>query len=160
MRNKIKRKKTIADKKMSFEAAVKATANVASGYKRGLQALEKDHSQKIKADTKKIEGSLFIDECLKKIDNGNRWDYAIGYKGEVYFVEVHSANTSEVSTVLKKLAWLKVWLNNGGTAINSIKAKDCYHWIQSGKFNILKQSRQYRLAEQEGLMPKPFLDLN
>ena len=36
---------------------------------------------------------------MKKIDNGNRRDYDIGYNGAVYFVEVHSANTSEVCNI-------------------------------------------------------------
>ncbi len=156
----MKNKNQKVNKRKTFKEAVEATANVSACYKAGLQALEKDHSKKIKTDTTQLQGSLFIDDCLKKIDGGNRWDYAFGYKNEVYFVEVHSANTSEVSTVVKKLNWLKNWLNHSAVEINNLKAKDCFHWIQSGKFDILKQSRQYKLAQQSGIFPKPFLQLN
>ncbi len=152
-------KKKKASKRKTFKEAVESTPNVSTGYKPGLRAFEKDHSKKIIAVNANLKGSLFIDECLTAIDQGNRWDYAFGYGEEVYFVEVHSANTSEVSTVLRKLTWLKDWLNHSAPEINKLKAKECYHWLQSGKFDILKNSPQYRLAIQSGILPKATLNL-
>lgn len=155
-----KNKRSVAPKrKLTFEQAVKATPSISSYCQNGLKALEKDHPKKIKVKQESINGSVFIDECLKKTDNGNRWDYAIGYNNEAYFVEVHSANTSEISVVLKKLAWLKNWLLTSAPELNGIKARDAYHWIQSGKYDILEHAPQFKRAQQSGLVPKPFLKL-
>lgn len=153
-------KKKLRLKKSAFQVAVAATKDVSGCYKDGLKAFEKDHSHKIICDQSKVEGSLFIDQCLAKKDHGNRWDYAFGYNGKVYFVEVHSAVTSEVKVVLKKLQWLKDWLNSKAPELNKRKATGCYHWLQSGKFDIPPHMPQYKHAQQNGIMPKPLLKLN
>ena len=91
---------------------------------------------------------------------GNRWDYALEYEAEVYFIEVHSAYTSEVSTVLKKLQWLKDWLQKQAPEIIKLRAKkQPYYWIQSGKFGILPHASQYRKAAQASILPIPKLVL-
>lgn len=139
-----------------FEEAVKATPHVQNGYKPGLQALSK-YSTKIEAkDTAKCEGSLDIDACTVHLfPVANRWDYALCYDSEVYFVEVHSANTSEVSVILRKLQWLKDRLHNHAPQINKLKAKSgpVYYWIQSGNFNIPKNAPQLRIAAEKGIRP-------
>jgi hypothetical protein len=72
-----------------------------------------------------IEGSVNIDTCTAdRYPNSNRWDYVFAYNGKAYFVEVYSAHTSEVRTVLSKLEWLKAWLNHHATEINKLKAKN------------------------------------
>lgn len=82
------------------------------------------------------------------------------YKGEVYFVEVHSANTSAVSVVLKKLQWLKDWLYQNAIEVNKLKAKgNPFFWIQSNGFKILPGSSQYREIIQKGMKPVPKLVL-
>jgi chitinase len=147
------------DKKSTFSKAISATKNLV--LENGLKALEKDHSSKIDVKGSKIVESVFLDKCLAKSDpQGSRWDYIIGYNEEAYFVEVHSAITSEVSTVLRKLDWLKNWLFEEGSEVNKIKTQNCYHWIQSSKFDILKSSRQYKLASQNGILPKSKLVLS
>lgn len=143
----------------AFYVAVKATKSVSACYKNGLQAFERDHARKVICDQKKVEGSLFIDHCLAKVDQGNRWDYAFGYDGMIYFVEVHPASSSAVKSVIKKREWLKNWLATQATELDKLKATDCFHWLQSGKFDMLKQSPQYKYAEQNGLIPKPSLKL-
>ncbi len=145
-----------------FRKAVLDTPEVKDCYQQGLQALGQ-YSKKVElSDARKAEGSVEIDACIANIyPNENRWDFAIGYDGVAYFMEVHSANTGEVSTVLRKLQWLKDWLNSKAPAINAIKAtnKTPYYWVQSGKFNILKTSKQYRQLINAGLMPIPKLKL-
>ena len=94
----------MAKQTLTFEQAVKATPDVENGYKTGLGALGQ-YKNKINAtNTRLLNGSVDIDACTtEKYPNANRWDYALAYNQKVYFVEVHSANTSEVSTVKRKL---------------------------------------------------------
>lgn len=145
-----------------FKEAVIATPEACDCYQQGLQALG-NYSKKVElSNARKVEGSVDIDACVsKKYPSANRWDYALGYDAEAYFVEVHSAQTNEVSTVLKKLQWLKDWLNDTATELNQIKVKNRtpYYWVQSGKFDILKTSPQYRQLINAGLMPIPKLKL-
>ena len=88
--------------KMGFKEAIFATPLLKNAYKNGLQALG-NYSNKVRpSDTKKCEGSVDIDAAVKGIyPNDSRWDYAIGYDGTTYFIEVHSAETSQVTPVLK-----------------------------------------------------------
>ncbi|MBC7411666.1 MAG: hypothetical protein H7331_04345 [Bacteroidia bacterium] len=139
-----------------FEEAVKATKDIKTGYNTGLQAFGKD-SDKIKLkNTTLIQGSVNLDKCLEsKYPNDNRWDYCFAYTSKVYFIEVHTANTREVRTMLNKLKALKDWLNTSAPHINKLKAKQPYFWVQSNKFNIPKGSSQYRQIITQGLEPIP-----
>jgi len=143
-----------AKNKNSFKNAVEATPDVANGYKAGLSAMGAYTSKILLASTLLIEGSVDIDTCTAdKYPNSHRWDYVFAYDGKAYFVEVHSAHTSEVKTVLNKLKWLKDWLNNHATEINKLKAKSPFYWIQSKGFSIPKTSPQYREALKAGIKP-------
>jgi len=150
-------------KKKTFKEAVEATSEVKLCHQKGISALSKDEKKKVELyDSKKCEGSLNIDECLHKNNKyagDNRWDYAIGYDGKVYFVEVHSAITSQVSKVLKKLEWLKNWLIQSAPEINKLKAERSFYWLQSNGYHILRNSVQERLVNQKGLRPRPKLIL-
>src|ERR1019366_1917141 len=103
-------------KKKTFKQAVEATAEVRLCFREGKQAIKNNEKNKVElSESGKCGGSLFIDQCLidqSKYPQDNRWDYAIDYNGEVFFFEVHTASTGEVSTVLRKLEWLKQWLRN------------------------------------------------
>jgi hypothetical protein len=140
---------------MSFKSAVELTSDVATCYRVGLRALGA-HSQKIQlGNTTLCEGSVDLDSCTTQLyPQSNRWDYFFSYKSEVYFVEVHGANTSEVSTVLRKLQWLKDWLNSSAPEINKLKSKNNpFYWIQSNGFDIPPTSRQYKQIVQYGIKP-------
>jgi len=147
---------------LSFKEAVEATKEIATCYQTGLKALG-GYSLKILADEpKKCCGSVDIDYCVTKLyPQENRWDYAICYDGEVYFVEVHSANTGEVSTVLRKLRWLKDWLHEIAPDIFKlrVKSKTPFYWIQSNGNHILPNSKQARQAAINGLKPVAVLKL-
>jgi hypothetical protein len=145
--NKIKHK--------TFKQAVEETEEIKNGYQNGLKALG-NYSNKVEfGDTKKCEGSVAIDDCTESLyPQENRWDYVFGYKGEAYFVEVHSAHTSEVSVILKKLQWLKNWLNSKAPEIKKLQAKDkAFIWIQTNGNHILPKSSQNRLLAEKGLKP-------
>lgn len=141
---------------MTFRQAVEATSDITKGFKAGLTAMG-THSRKISVTiTQLIDGSVDIDSCTtQRYPNANRWDYAFSYKGEVYFIEVHSANTREVGTVLKKLKWLKEWLIQQAPEINKMKVKSqpAFYWIQSNNCNIPASTPQYRSAVSAGLKP-------
>ena len=78
-----------------FKIAVEKTSDIANCYQTGLQGLGK-YSQKIElSETNQCLGSVDIDLCTKaKYPESNRWDYALCYKKEVFFVEVHGAKTA------------------------------------------------------------------
>lgn len=141
-------------KAVSFKEAVVATKDIANCYQVGLRALGK-YSKKIRfKDPQKCCGSINIDECItKKYPQDNRWDYAICYDSEVFFVEIHSANTSEVSTVLRKLQWLRDWLVGEAPEVYQLRAKSKtpFYWIQSKGNHILSNSRQARQVAISGL---------
>jgi hypothetical protein len=153
MKNSVRKKV----KRKTFRQAVEATMEVRHCFCEGKKAIKNNERNKVELiNSKKCGGSLFIDQCLidqEKYPKDNRWDYAIDYNGEVYFFEVHTASTSEVSTVLKKLEWLKNWLHHKASEINSLKAEKSFYWIQSNGYHILPNSRQEKLAKQEGLKP-------
>ena len=141
----------------TFKKAIENTEEVRLCYKAGKLAILNNERNKVElGDPRKCGGSLFLDQCL--IDQGlysndNRWDYAIDYGGEVFFFEVHTANTGEVNTVLNKLAWLKDWLIQKAPDINNLKArsKTPFYWVQSNGYHILQNSSQERTVLQKGL---------
>ncbi len=144
----------------AFKEAVENTPDIKDHYCPGLQAVKGSERKMISPeDTKKLSGSVDIDNALKA-DNPNeaRWDYTIGYEGKAYFVEVHPANTSEVDTVIKKVEWLKDWLNKKASKLKSIRQTP-YYWIPSGRYSISKRSPQYKELSQKGIRIQSKLEL-
>ena len=140
--------------KSGFQKAVEGTPDISTAYRSGLQALKRsDRSSVTVTDTMNLDGSLDIDTAVKeKYPNDNRWDYAIGYSGKVCYVEVHPAYTSEVSTIEKKLKWLKAWLKEKAPVLDAIpKATPAYVWSQTGKGAILPQSSQAKRLATLGI---------
>jgi hypothetical protein len=137
--------------KIGFKAAIAATPLLKNAYKEGLQALG-SYSVKVKpTDTKKCEGSVDIDAAVKSVyPEDSRWDYAIGYDGKTYFIEIHSAETSQVTPVLKKFVWLKDFLVAEASELN--KENKRFYWIASGRTQILKGSVQERKLALSGIM--------
>lgn len=148
---------------MSFKEAIENTPDVANGYQEGINAFGK-YADKIKVpDLTKIDGSLDIDTTTTKLyPDENRWDYAICYDNEVFYIEIHSAITSEVSRMIKKLQWLKTWLATRAPHINKLttKTKQPYYWVQSSKCDIPKHMPQYKTIVQNKILPMPIWDYN
>ena len=88
-----------------LKVAVEHTDDVRGNFQTGLKAVRGTERQKIIVpDTRKISGSLDIDTLTQtKYPADNRWDYAIEYDQETFFIEVHPGSTSDVATVLAKL---------------------------------------------------------
>jgi hypothetical protein len=132
-----------------FEAAIRATAPRLA-LKPGLRAIKKGegHGQIVAEVPQRLLGSAAIDDdCRPAYPTDDRWDYVIGYdragKAIAHFVEVHSAETSEVTKMGKKLRWLQDFLLKPPQ--KKLSALDPeYHWVASGRFNIPKHVPQYR----------------
>jgi hypothetical protein len=143
-----------------FKSAVEKTPDIEKCYKVGLRALGSNSTKVSMGNPSLCNGSVEIDKCVKsKYPNTNRWDYCFSYKGEAHFVEVHSAYTSEINTVLRKLKWLKEWLISEAPEINKLRAKEPFYWLQSGKNGVLTGSSQYRRLVIAGIKPVSRLSL-
>lgn len=148
--------KVVKTKRKTFRQAVESTPEIANCYQPGLQALDSKYRNRIDlTDTRKCEGSLDIDTCTKAIyPQANRWDYALSYKSKVYFIEFHSAKTDEASTVLRKLQWLKDWLQHKAPEIKKMQATEhAFVWVQSNDFDIYPGSSQAKRLATARLRP-------
>jgi len=149
------------NKTKTFKKAVEDTPDIANCYQIGLQGLG-IHSRKIELlEGKHCSGSVDIDSCTRaKYPQSNRWDYAFCFREEVFFVEVHTANTREISTVVKKLKWLKDWLRDEAPELDKLKAKSQpFVWIQSKDYHIPKMAPQNLALVQVGIKPISKLSL-
>jgi hypothetical protein len=135
---------------MSFQTAIDKTPLLKDHLKNGLQALGSNSSKVKPPDTRKCEGSVNIDDAIERqFPSSNRWDYAVGYNGRTYFIEVHPADTSEVKTVLEKLTWLKSFMVKNAPELN--KEPKSFHWISSGGVHILPNSPQAKRLALSGI---------
>jgi hypothetical protein len=148
------------------DAVAAAPQPVAAALQKGKQALSKAHrAQVVCEDEARWTGSIELDEALKKMPEhaaASRWDYGLGYKDpagleSALWVEVHSAETGEVSTVLKKLKWLKDYLPAKCPELWALTLKAPgklrFVWVASGRCAILPNSPQMRALRPAGLDP-------
>jgi hypothetical protein len=134
-----------------FEKAIRNTEDVSDCFYPGLQALG-NYSSKIRASGKLLNGSVYIDACTEPLyRNEKRWDFVIGWRDQAYFVEVHPAETGEVKEVLRKLNWLKSWLQRKAPELQKIKANRPYYWIQTNGYDV--RSPQKNKAAEQGILP-------
>jgi hypothetical protein len=135
---------------MGFKAEVDKV--LPGAHKDGLLALGNDSSRVSCKRSRQLVGSVYLDAAVK----GGRWDYGIGVrrqqgKEEVLWVEVHSAATSDVKKMVKKLKWLKNWLGTKAPELRRLTAENGYLWIASGGVHIRKGSPQDKRLRKEGL---------
>lgn len=140
---------------MNFTDAIRSISEIAQCLKNGLQALERQDKDRIQYNSSRdIKGSVYIDKCLeKRYPNEPRWDYVIGYKNRVFYVEVHPAdNTRKVREVLGKLEWLKNWLKHSAKKLGELEDGSTYHWISTGKTNSsIKRGKYRQILAQKGI---------
>ena len=135
----------------AFTEAVKNTPEISLSLRAGLQALKKNNDAgRVEAtDNRKLNGSVDIDVTTRDLyPEDSRWDYVIGYEGKAYFLEVHSANTSEVKIVLKKADWLRKWLDSKAPNLKAISGSNCFYWVSTNDFQIVSSSPQARKLAQ------------
>ncbi len=132
----------------AFRKAVEATEQLE--FRVGLSAIKRGEGKGriVPNDAKRLLGSADIDkDCERAYPNDARWDYVIGYarsqKAIAYFVEVHSAETSDVSKMEAKLQWLLGYLQ-GESQCELASLKREIHWVASGPVKILRHTPQFR----------------
>ena len=158
---------------MTFQDAVKAAPQpVNTAYEKGKRALDKGHRGLVTcADTRRITGSVNLDETLKGQPHhaqASRWDYGLGYQPphggaeEAIWIEVHPAHTNEVSSVLAKLKWLRQWLGGARDLDEMTACKPAsFVWIATAGVHINANSPAYRRLRAQGLRrPKKGLHLD
>jgi hypothetical protein len=131
-----------------FQKAINATVHLK--WRVGLSAVKKGEGKgQINVSNRKVLlGNAYMDgDCASDFPNTCRWDYAIGYyranRTIAYFVEVHSAETSEISKMERKLQWLFDYLREDSQhELCALKRE--IHWVASGRINIPKHTPQYR----------------
>lgn len=136
----------------TFENAVKDALDSLK-FCPGLGAIEnKDRAKFQSQDSRSVVGSVNIDKDIQPLYPCEyRWDYAVGYCSngieKVYFVEIHSAITSEVSCVIRKAKALREWAQKKAPKLWNMQrgVPGKLHWIASGNINIPKNTPQYRL---------------
>ncbi|MEA3283603.1 MAG: hypothetical protein U9Q00_01320 [Synergistota bacterium] len=150
---------------MKFKNAVN-DGDVFKGHcKDGRKALKGSDKNLVKAvDSRRISGSLDMDEAWRiEYPNAPRWDYCIGYDlngGEVvYYLEVHPAETSEVSSVIEKARFLRKRMPLDAHSLWDIRRS--LVWVASGRINIPpKHARKRKQLASEGVKgPERFLTL-
>ncbi|MFM8260985.1 MAG: hypothetical protein ACKN9S_01780 [Pirellula sp.] len=144
-----------------FQKVVQKSESIKAAYRDGLGALiETDRNRIEVANIRHLTGSVDIDNHLRNLEpyrNATRWDYLIGYQYNdgrkvtevVYIVEVHPATEGEVSKVVKKLAWLKSFINAEVAELAQIKSR--IFWISSGKTSISPTSKKRRILALNGI---------
>lgn len=160
---------------MSDFAACAATSRepIAQGLCPGKQALNREHSRKVQCtDENRWATSIDLDATLQRrpqFAQSNRWDYGLAYidpngRESAVWIEVHSAETSEVSVVIKKLEWLKDFLQSQCPALLRLtmrgSEKTRFVWIASGRCNIAAHMPQIRRLQSKGIdLPRQHLKL-
>jgi hypothetical protein len=135
---------------------------LAPHLKSGIQAIQRKYRNKICNGTPL--NSVDIDTTQQRNQpNANRWDYLIvATKSNTQiavFVEIHSAYSCEVGTVIKKYDWLRNFISTNLRNLQLGSAK--YFWISSDGIHIPKHTPQYkRLARHPFLRLQTNLDLS
>lgn len=150
---------------MKFREAVEdASPPVNDAYRAGIQAMENRHRPLVECgDSRRLAGSINLDKALAQEPghaNAPRWDYGIGYSPErgperAVWVEVHPATTKEVSAVIRKLQWLRGWLNDDAERLrhmtNVTDPGLRFVWIASAGVRIPGNSPQARQLSAKGI---------
>ena len=122
-----------------------------------LRAQDRPHVDPV--DPRQLTGSVDVDGALQNQQpNAHRWDFAIGYRHSnrqedcIYWVEIHTANDTEVNVVLNKLRWLKQWLAGDGRLLAKFECD--FVWIASGATSYTLNAPKLKQFAQMGLQHK------
>lgn len=139
---------------MNFTDAVRSTPEIAQCLRNGLQALGRNSGKVAVRETRDLTGSVDVDTCLMtRYPNTPRWDYVLGYRDRVYYLEIHPAdNTRKVREVTAKLRWLKQWRKRSARSLEDLERQSTYHWISTGKTaSSVKRGKYLQILAQNGI---------
>lgn len=152
-------------------AIEQAPAAIRSALRPGLGAMRSPHASKVRpANARHLTGSLDVDGALASDPvhgAAHRWDYGVGYGAStdterVVWIEVHPASTSDVKTVLAKLAWLKRYLADEAPELAQLTRRaPRWVWLATDAgTHIRAGTSASRLLAQHGLrLPTRVVDL-
>ena len=78
------------------------------------------------------------------------------------WIEPHPATTGEVDRFLKRVEWLKKWLQNNAKDLWELthRSKDPYRWLATKDVHIIKNSSEYIKLKQAGISsPREVIEL-
>lgn len=126
------------------------SSQLATAIKGGLQAMGAYSGRVDGAIRRAFVDSIDLDEATRPAHpNDHRWDYLIGHAttSNVVGVEVHSAETSQVSVVIEKKKRSRTHLQPHLAAGTSVAA---WYWVASGKVSFPTFDKQKIRLAQEG----------
>ncbi len=137
----------------AFQHAVARTPGIAEVFQAGLGALiEADRNRVSCQDTRELTGSVHLDEALAESvahRDKPRWDYGIGHRERVFWVEVHPASSHHVDSIIKKYEWLRSWL---GEEAPNLDALPCdFVWLAAGAVSLPPGDRRRRLLAEKSI---------
>lgn len=143
---------------MTFEAAVRATTEIAQGYATGLRGLKGEHRPKMILGERRCgwRGSVDLDAVLAaRYPNDPRWDYAIGFgrtsrPDGVAYVEVHPATSTHVYDVIRKKDWLISWIGRAAPALAGL-VQGGFFWVSTDGIHIRSGTPQARQLAGKGI---------
>ena len=144
---------------MVFRGAVNATEELSGAYCQGIRALPKADRKRLKfTKTRRVTGSVNLEDSLRDhYPDEPIWDYGVGWRMDrrsdcAVWIEVHPASSGHVGGVIKKVKWLKDWLQTNAPALRGItRGTDGYVWIASGRVLLQRSSRQARQLAAAGV---------
>jgi len=123
----------------SLKSIAIACKKLSAYYKAGLGALLPADKKHIKVpEPKSIVGSLALDRAAAgDLPEDFRWDYLLDYGGEIFFIEIHPASTSEINRMIGKVDAVRRWLDATAPAIFSLPPRNHkYYWVSSGNTRL------------------------
>jgi hypothetical protein len=144
---------------MGFRKAVNATEELSDAYRPGIRALAEADRKRIEcAQPQRLRGSVNLETSLRdQHPDDPIWDYGIGWSISTrvdcaVWIEVHPASSGHVGAVIKKVKWLKDWLQTSAPALSGLtRGIDGYVWIASGRVLLQRTSRQARQLAAAGV---------
>jgi hypothetical protein len=151
---------------MRFRDAVDSTPSIRGFFRDGLQAIRNVDRDRLRCSMpRNLRGSVDVDSALKPtFPSDSRWDYAIAIRRRsrpeyVIWLEVHPASSRHVDEVLRKLQWLKDWLETAAPAMRGLPGE--FRWVSTGRVAFRRGSREEKRIAQKGLrFPTKQLDLD
>lgn len=138
--------------KTPIRAALHKESALKSIVKDGLGALKSSHRSYFE-DTARVvfADSLDIDEGLRENrEQENRWDYLLGHKTTkaIIAVEPHSADNSEIRTIIRKREAAIRQLE--GHLLKKVRISK-WIWVASGTVRFLPLDKKKLLLDQNGI---------
>jgi len=103
-----------------------------------------------------LRGSVDLDDALEAArPHDSRWDYAIGIRRHgsqhesVVWLEVHPASSRHIDEVLRKLQWLRNWLETDAPYLRAMPGE--FRWVATGTVAFRRGSREEKRIAERGL---------